>query len=212
MIEAHNVFFEYCIWLNVLQARYGWPAIPLRQWRCSAAKAAAHALPRSLEGAGDALKLLLVKDVEGAKVMKKMAKPRKSRKKERETWEKTGETPPKYLWWESIELFCQLVEYCRQDVLSEEAISRSLADLTADETELFLLDLLINSRGFQLDTEAVTVARRLLAEENVLFNEADVPHASESESHAARAHAGVVRAGRADLVRYAEGHARHHSD
>jgi DNA polymerase len=171
LVEAHNVFFEYCIWLNVLQERHGWPAIPLRQWRCSAAKAAAHALPRSLEGAGEALRLSLVKDVEGAKVMKKMTKPRKSRKKEREQWERDNQQPPAYLWWESIALLDRLIDYCRHDVLSEEAISHSLDDLSAEETELFLLDLHINSRGFQLDTEAVTKAQRLLAKESVLFNE-----------------------------------------
>lgn len=86
LVEAHNAWFERGIWTNICVPKLGWPAIGHRQWRCSAAKAAAHSLPRSLDGVTVALCLAIKKDVEGAKVMKKLAKPRKPRKLEVKQW------------------------------------------------------------------------------------------------------------------------------
>ncbi len=85
LIEAHNAWFERGIWRNKMEV-VGWPRIADHQWRCSAAKAAAHSLPRSLDGAGEALNLSVTKDLEGHKVMKKMAKPRKALKAEITAW------------------------------------------------------------------------------------------------------------------------------
>jgi DNA polymerase len=171
LVEAHNVGFEMWMWQNIMVPRYNWVPIPLDQFRCSAAKAAAHALPRSLEGAGEALKLALTKDLEGSKVMKKLAKPRKSRKAERAKWEKDGITPPKYLWHESPELLDRLIAYCQVDVLSEEAISHVLDDLSEQETQMFLMDLRINARGFQIDKNAVKAALRLISQETICLNQ-----------------------------------------
>jgi DNA polymerase bacteriophage-type len=77
LCEAHNAWFERGIWTNIMVPRHGWFPIRHEQWRCSAAKCAAYSLPRSLENAIGALKLVIRKDMEGSKVMKKMAKPRK---------------------------------------------------------------------------------------------------------------------------------------
>jgi DNA polymerase len=170
LVEAHGVWFEFCIWLNILVTRFGWPAIPLQQWRCSGAKAASHALPRGLEDAADALHLEHQKDMAGNKVMKKMTKPRKSRKKERETWAKTGEKPPKYLWHENADMLAQVIAYCRMDVLTESDLSASLPDLNEQETQLFLMDLELNLRGFQLDMEAVATALKLIRGEQSVLN------------------------------------------
>jgi DNA polymerase len=86
LVEAHNAWFERGIWTNVMMPQYGWPEIGHRQWRCSAAKAAAYSLPRSLENVTAALHLRVRKDMEGSKVMKKMAKPRKPKKAEVKQW------------------------------------------------------------------------------------------------------------------------------
>lgn len=53
--HAHNAFFERCIWKFCLTPHYGALPIPIRQWRCTAAKVSAHALPRRLELAAAAL-------------------------------------------------------------------------------------------------------------------------------------------------------------
>lgn len=86
LVEAHNIAFESAIWQNISTPRYGWPAIPTEQLRCSAAKAAAHSLPRGLDAAAAALGLDIRKDVVGNVMMKKMTNPRKPLTKERIAW------------------------------------------------------------------------------------------------------------------------------
>lgn len=86
LVEAHNAFFERAMWVNKLAPVYGFPTIQNDQWRCSAAKAASHALPRGLDAALEALRLTIRKDAEGEAVNKKMYKPRKPVKAERVAW------------------------------------------------------------------------------------------------------------------------------
>lgn len=171
LVEAHNAWFERGIWTNIMAPRFGWPEVPHRSWRCSAAKAAAHALPRSLDAAVEALDLPLSKDKEGSAVMKKMAKPRKPRKAEVAAWQKAhGVTPMPLLYFESPELFGALFAYCRQDVLAEEALSLALDDLSPEETEVFLLDHRVNERGFQLDMAGVRRALTLITTDTQRLN------------------------------------------
>lgn len=172
LLEAHNAFFERSIWTNILAPRFGFPLPDGATWRCSAAKAAAHALPRKLEEAGAALKLDIRKDTEGHKLMMKLSKPRKPRKKERELWTAAGkrlEDMP-LLWWEDLPSFQRLWQYCASDVLAEEALSEALDDLSPTETPNYILDQTINQRGFQLDMEAVEIALSLIASEASLLN------------------------------------------
>lgn len=187
LVEAHNAWFERGIWTNIMVPRFGWFPIRHEQWRCSAAKAASYSLPRSLDGCTSALKLLIKKDVEGSKVMKKMAKPRKPKKAEALQWAKDTldlpstikskdirvipaddgcydlewegglERMPLY-WLETAEHLERLWAYCRQDVLAEEAVSEALRDLSPAETKVYLMDQHINEQGFQVDGEAVAAA------------------------------------------------------
>jgi DNA polymerase len=172
LVEAHNAQFERCIWQNIAAPRLGWPAIAGDQWRCSAAKAAAHALPRGLDDAAAALGLRIRKDAAGGKVMMKLTKPRKPRKAEVEAWVKAHgkRTPMPRLWHESKELFEQLFAYCVQDVRTEQAVSDAVPDLSEDEQRLYTLDQTINERGFLLDMEAVGVALDLIADETHRLN------------------------------------------
>ena len=163
-VECQNAFFERSIWTNILTPKYGFPLPQPYQWRDSAAKAAAHALPRSLEDVVDALGLDEHKDAAGHKLMLKLSKPRKPRKKEREA----GVTG--LLWWESSELFDKLWTYCRQDVVAEASLSAALPDLNEQESALYVLDQQINERGFQLDQEAVTTALSLIEHETQRLN------------------------------------------
>ncbi len=166
LVEAHNAFFERCIWQNILVARYGFPRILPTSWRCSAAKAAACALPRSLKEAGAALKLSIAKDDSGHKLMLKMSKPRKVLKREITA----GVPATAILYHETAEQLAGLIAYCKQDVLAEEALSQALPDLSADEQQVYWLDQQMNERGFQLDQEAVEVALKLLAREAKSLN------------------------------------------
>ncbi len=188
IVEAHNVWFEFCIWRNRLVPKHGFPAVRDNQWRCSAAKASSHSLPRSLDDALHALtssvaaRLLgepddsthlnktISKDKEGVLVMRKVSKPRPPRKAEIELAERHGLRPRRYYWHESKALYKRLWEYCRQDVLAEEALSEQIPDLSDDEERMFLMDRMINARGFQLDTDAVSTALALIAGEEKILN------------------------------------------
>jgi DNA polymerase len=167
-IEAHNAEFERAIWLNIMHLRYGFPEIPLRKFRCSAAKAAAHSLPRNLDDAVKALKLPVLKDADGYKLMLKMSKPRKARKKEWADMVAQGvwEVAPKLyyhpaiqeyfcLWYENAEDIVRLCQYCMQDVEAEYALSEALSDLNPVEQELWFVDQQINQRGIPVDVPMI---------------------------------------------------------
>lgn len=76
-IYAHNAQFERLVTQNIAVPRYGCHPVKLEQWYCTAAMAAAMALPRSLEGLGEALELPIQKDMAGSRHMLRMTKPRK---------------------------------------------------------------------------------------------------------------------------------------
>lgn len=161
LVEAHNAFFERCIWTNIMVPRYGWPAINPKQWRCSAAKASAMSLPRALGDAADAMNLGIAKDMEGRKLMLKMCKPRKLRKAEMEKWIKdTGHTgrAPTYkassypvVYHETEEDLLRLWAYCKQDVFAEHALSISLPELSETEMAVWQMDQWLNWRGARFD-------------------------------------------------------------
>lgn len=142
-LEAHNAFFEYAIWHNIMVPRYGWPVVPPDRWYCSAAKAAYHGLPRKLEEAALALSLDVQKDMEGSRLMKQMAKPRPN-------WKKTGRGPK---WFDDEKRLEKLYDYCKKDVEVEYALSQALDDLPPAERKIWLLDQEINRRGVYCDIE-----------------------------------------------------------
>lgn len=137
IIEAHNASFEFVMWNNVM-TRYGFDPLPIEKMRCSAAKAAAHALPRDLAGACAALALPIQKDMAGYRIMMKMCKPDKFGK-----------------WNENPLDFAALCKYCIQDVEAEHCLSNALKDLSPREQEIWRLDQEINSRGVKIDLDAV---------------------------------------------------------
>lgn len=160
LVEAHNVMFERCVWGNIGQDRYLWPSILTEQWRCSAAKAAACAIPRALEDAGAALHLHVVKDMAGNRVMKRLSKPAKKRKVFKPI-------PP--------EDWTAVYEYNEQDVAAEQALSEALPDLDARELAVWKMDQRINARGIPCDVEgaqkAVALAEDWTAALNIELND-----------------------------------------
>jgi len=151
-IQAHNAQFERAIWRHVM-GRYGFEDTPLEKWRCTAAKAAAMGLPRSLARACVAASgVHEVKDAVGYKVMMKMCKPRKPRKKEREANPAWAET---LYWHEDPAEYQILLDYCLQDVQAEYALGQALPDLKPTEQALWFLDQKINDRGLHIDLESI---------------------------------------------------------
>lgn len=165
-IEAHNSFFEFCVWTNVCVAKYGWPRIALTRFICSAAKAAAHALPRALDKAGEALDLEIQKDPLGKFVLSKLSGPQKPTKKDPRIWinmDDCESVTSKGVTYTPQDLFQMLYDYCDQDVAAEEALSHALDDLNETELQIFWHTQLINWRGVYVDIELVDAAMELLA-------------------------------------------------
>lgn len=167
-IIAHNASFELAIWMNVCVKKYGWPELPLEKLRCSAAKAAMHSLPRSLEGAGAALGLRIQKDMEGHRLMMKLCRPRKPRKGEPEI---NPNDPHGYYWNEDPAELDRLYKYCMNDVIAEEALSNHLSDLPEKELLIWQLDQLINMRGIQADIPSAKAMLAMVGEHEELLLE-----------------------------------------
>lgn len=142
VVEAHNAFFEYCIWYNVCVFKYKWPPVMDIKWRCSASKAAAMGLPRSLGEGGRAMGLAVVKDeAEGRSAMLKLSRGKG----------KDDDWP-------------LMLRYNMNDVHSEEALSDSTADLSAEELEVWRMSERMNRRGFAVDVEGCRAAVKMAGE------------------------------------------------
>lgn len=191
VFTAHNAFFEQCIYNNVLVRRCGWPSIPINKWRCTAAKAAACAIPRNLADAGLVMRLSTQKDLEGHKVMMKLCKPTSAWKawndanKELAAGRRIGpkkraiaerSEPSKY--WTPTSApddFATLYRYCKIDVLAEEKLDESLPDLTNQEQKLWVVDQKINLRGIAVDIPLVNkISSIMAAESKVMVKELDI--------------------------------------
>jgi DNA polymerase len=157
--SAHNSFFEKCIYDNIMVARYGWPAIPPRARRCTAAKAAACALPRNLEGAGEAMRLRVQKDKMGYAAVMATCKPTREWndwKARKGRFKNGGDEPPKFRTPESDpDIFATLYRYCKIDVLAEEQLDDALPDLLVQEQEIWHLNQKLNWRGLRVDVPTV---------------------------------------------------------
>ena len=149
-VIAHNAAFEYLA-LRWLHQHRGWPQLSLDQFRDTAAMAAAMALPRKLENLANVLALPVRKDKEGTRLINKFSKPRRL-KRPGLHWNEPEDHPDDWK---------RFGDYCRQDVLTEEAAERRLIPLCDAEQELWLLHELINQRGIRIDRASIEAALAL---------------------------------------------------
>lgn len=147
--HAHNALFERSIW-KYKMVPLGFLHIPITQWRDTAAKVSAHALPRQLEKAALALGCKAQKDMEGSKLMRTLCTT-------------TGALPR-----EKLE---RLLLYCKRDVEAEREIDQKLPDLCPGEQRVWFMDQHINDTGVCIDTVAVKNAIQLAAEETKTLND-----------------------------------------
>lgn len=166
MLCAHNAGFEKSICLYVLADRLLREHRLLRslleppqRWVCTAALAAALALPRSLEGAGTSLGLKIQKSMEGRKLLLKMCKPRRISKKN-----------PEGGWHDSLDNLRDLQAYCMTDVDVETDLLLKLPPLNAIERAVWELDQVINTRGVEIDIELVDAVLQMVAVETENLN------------------------------------------
>lgn len=154
LFVAHNAFFEQCMWQNILVKKYGWPRIPIKQWRCTMAKALASAYPQSLDNVGQALQSKYQKNKAGRAVMLKLCKPN-----------------GKGQWYEDPEDFEKLYQYCINDVAAEREIDKLLPDLIPREQMYWFLDQRINQRGISIDQTAVSKSLQFIEKYTRNLNE-----------------------------------------
>lgn len=151
-VEAHNATFEMSMWENNAFPLLRWPPVRREQWMCSAAKAAAHALPRSLDGAINALGLPIKKDAAGKALINRYSKPRKLTKAEAELW------PDEIIFNEDREGLERYWKYNGQDVTAEHYFSESIPDLSPMERQVWLITQEMNTRGVLIDTDLARAA------------------------------------------------------
>ena len=152
LFMAHNCQFERAIWAGVMVLRYGWPALPLEQCRCTMAMAYALALPGSLKAACAALGLDMGgKDDAGRRLMLQMCRP------------KTDDARGSYTWWDEAEKRDRLYSVCAKDVDDERALEKRLLPLSAEEQKVWELDQRINDRGIAVDEALCHAAQGIVA-------------------------------------------------
>lgn len=142
---AHNALFEQAITNFVLTRYEDIPKPRPQDWKCSAAKAAVCALPRSLEGSGAALRLPVQKNVAANRLLQKHMKPRPQWTKHRK-----GEKYFEDEWEREV-----IYHYCRTDVDVACLVDDALPDLTPFEREVWLLNQETNLRGIHVDVPTV---------------------------------------------------------
>lgn len=148
--HAHNAFFERSIWKFCLTPRYGALPIPIRQWRCTAAKVSSHALPRRLEHAALALGVEHQKDMEGSRLMRALSST-------------TGPI--------DVAKLNRLLLYCKRDVETERDIDRRLPDLCPSEQTVWFMDQYINDTGVMVDVDVIKKAVSVIETETKTLNE-----------------------------------------
>lgn len=159
-LRAWNAQFERVIWNDILAKRYGWPKTTIAQWFCTAAEARAMALPGALGQSADVLGVEQQKDLQGASLMLRMARPR--------AYDENRQP----IWWDVPERVQRLVAYCQQDVRTEVAVARAIRRLTENERRIFELDQRINDRGVCVDKKLAKAAKALAEKATLEANRA----------------------------------------
>ncbi len=145
---AHNAPFEQAIFEHVFRrTNSNFPVMPPERWKCTAAKAAACALPRNLEGAALALDLAVKKNMDGRRLMLKYMKPTRKWIK----WKLDGKGDEPAKWHDDEMELWAIQDYCKTDVEAEYLLDRALPDLIPSEREIWLLNQSMNMRGVQID-------------------------------------------------------------
>ena len=161
LLEAWNVSFERWIWENVCIPRYGWPYVKMHQWRDAAAKAVAHALPKSLDPCGQVMDIKHKKDKDGWRLLTKFSMPRNPTKSD----------PRRRILLSSDPVDAQnLYNYNLRDIEAEAELSGLIPDLIPSELEFWQCDQAINHRGVMLDLPMINAAIAVIEQAYKKYN------------------------------------------
>lgn len=157
-VVAHNAGFERAMFEYILGPRHGWPVPALTRWDDTAARAARQALPRSLEGAAEALGLAVSKDKEGKALMLRMCRPR------------SAAPDGAITWWDDEARMARLADYCATDVRVERELDHILRQLSDEERRIWWLTEAVNDRGVRIDDTFAKHAIELANEAQGVLN------------------------------------------
>jgi len=153
LVRAHNAAFERAAWAKLRATTHPhWPELRIEQQDCTMARAAAMALPQSLDQLAKALKTKAQKNEAGHKLMMRMCKPRRV------------EADGTVVWWNDPQMLEDLGAYCDDDVAAETDIDDMLPLLTDTERRVWILDQKINERGVALDLKSISRAIEVVGE------------------------------------------------
>jgi DNA polymerase len=161
LLEAWNVTFERWIWENICVPKYGFPHLPVKQLRCAAAKARAHALPGSLDPCGEVLNIQNKKLKDGKRLIEKFCCPRNPTKLDARKRTFVFHDP---------EDANQLYNYNLVDIKAEAELSSQIPDLSPDELRFWQADQEINWRGVQVDVKSVEAGIEILEQAHRKYN------------------------------------------
>lgn len=159
---AHNAEFERVIGNSHAGRAFGFPQTRASDWICTAAKAAAHGLPRALGNACDALETKHRKDETGRGIMLQLARPRRQADGFNQATRWTLEN--------AFDKHIDMYKYCLDDVRAERCLDETIPELSPNERTIYLLDQKINDRGIRIDVPAVQDALFLISEYKLLLD------------------------------------------
>jgi len=162
LLEAWNVSFEYWVWVNICQPKYGWPRLSSNNLRCAMAKARAFSLPGGLDKAAEVLGTKNRKNPEGKRLLDKFSKPRNPTKTDDRVRILPNLNDPDTR---------KLYEYNIQDITVEAECSSLIPDLRDFELKFWQCDQIINRRGVQIDTESIKNCIIILEQITEKYNE-----------------------------------------
>jgi DNA polymerase len=153
--RAHNSQFERVMLNGAPGHKIRFPKTKRSQWVCTAAKAAVLALPRKLEKlcCDTALDTPHKKDLNGKGDMMRITQPRTPSKNNLSIRWTPDNAPDK---------FYNMYTYCVDDVFTERDCDRAMIELTAENRKIFLLDQIINDRGWKVDLDRVADVQHLI--------------------------------------------------
>lgn len=131
---AFNATFERLMWDFIMVPEYGFPEIPLENWRCTAYQSRCSNLPNALGNAARCLQVPQQKETRGQELIKLLSIP---------LADGTFCMDEGLLW--------EMYEYCLQDVRTEMSVGAQLRELTEEEWEDWHANERINDRGVRID-------------------------------------------------------------
>lgn len=162
LIEAWNVAFEYWVWNNICVPKYNFPPLSPLQIRCAAAKSRAHALPGSLDPAGEVVNIKNKKDKDGKRLINKFSIPRNPTLKNKSLRILPTDDPQDAN---------NLYHYCLRDIEAESELSSKTPDLSESELKFWQCDHAINVRGIQIDMPLINNCINILEQAYKKYNE-----------------------------------------